>query len=115
MRVVQAGVKSALGRGLVVENLLGAGGCLGAAKVKKAEPDGCAVGARPISDAALLPLHRSRAAARFGLALEDEVAALVAAGEQEPEHDDGAEAEQGCAHDDSSPTNAADPARFRAR
>lgn len=40
MRVVQAGMEPLLRQALVVENVPGAGGILGAARVKQAEPDG---------------------------------------------------------------------------
>ena len=40
MRVVQAGMEPMLRQALVVENVPGAGGSLGAARVKQAEPDG---------------------------------------------------------------------------
>jgi tripartite-type tricarboxylate transporter receptor subunit TctC len=40
MRIVQAGLETTLGQPIVVENVPGAGGALGAARVKQAEPDG---------------------------------------------------------------------------
>jgi len=40
MRIVQAGMSPALGQPIVIENVPGAGGNLGVARVKQAEPDG---------------------------------------------------------------------------